>query len=156
MRRWPPLLWVFMYVASLFILIGGTGDGRPPFLIAGGVVALIVCGVSVYLATRGAADRPGHRSFDWALAGVALFYIAVAIAAGAAGPEYALAGIAAGIIPLTATALLVATARSKTTKQDGRLRDASADASADPFPGIGVDEDTELGETPQHSDARRN
>jgi hypothetical protein len=155
MRRWPPLLWVFMYVASLFILIGGAGDGRPPFLIAGGVVALIVCGMSVYLATRGAIERPNHRGFDWALAGVALFYIAVAIAASAAGPEYALAGIAAGIIPLTATALLVATARSKTIKQDGRLRDESADASADPFPGIGIDESTALGDTPQHSDARR-
>jgi hypothetical protein len=155
MRRWPPLLWVLMYVASLFILIGGTGDGRPPFLIAGGVIALIVCAMSVWLATRRAADRPGHRVFDWALAGVALFYTAVAIAAGAAGPEYALAGIAAGIIPLTATALLVATARSKTTKQDGRLRDASADAAADPFPGVGIDEGTELGETPQYSDARR-
>jgi hypothetical protein len=138
-----------MYVASLLILMGGTGDGRPPFLIVGGGVALIVCGTSVYLATRGAADRPSHRGFDWALAGVALFYVAVAIAASAAGPEYALAGIAAGIIPLTATALLVATARSKTTKHGGRLRDASADASADPFPGIGIDEDTELGETPQ-------
>jgi predicted MFS family arabinose efflux permease len=144
-----------MYVASLFILIGGTGDGRPPFLIAGGVVALIVCAMSVYLATRGMADRPHHPGFDWALAGVALFYVAIAIGASVAGPEYALAGVAAGVFPLTATALLVAAARSKTATQDGRLRDASADASGDPYPGIGVDEDTALGETPQYSDARR-
>jgi hypothetical protein len=153
MRRWPPLLWVFMYVASLFILIGGTDNGRPPFLIAGGAIALTVCALSVYLATRGHTDR--DRPFDRALAGVALLYLAMAIGASAAGPEYALAGIAAGVIPLTATALMVATVRSKTATRDGRLRDASADASDDPFPGIGVDEDTELGETPQYSDAWR-
>jgi hypothetical protein len=154
MRRWPPIVWPLMSIASLLILMGGTGNGRPPFLIAGGILALTVLGISLYLATRGLEDRPDHPGFHWAMAGLALFYILVAAAGGIAGPEYALAGLAAGVIPLAALGLIVATARAKTDKADSQLRDATAGDAEDPFPGLGLDDDTPLGDSPQISDAR--
>jgi hypothetical protein len=151
MRRWPPIVWPLMSIASLLILIGGTGNGKPGFLIAGGVLAAAALAVSIQLATRAQSDRPRHPALDWALAGVALFYVAIAAAASAAGPEYALAGLAAGVIPLAAIALLTATARQKTAATDEGLRDASADDERDPYPGIGLDSGTALGESPQHA-----
>jgi hypothetical protein len=59
---------------------------------------------------------------------------------------YVLAAAAAALIPVTAAALIVATARKK----------AAADSDhEDPFPGIGPDDDTPLGDTSEHSDAER-
>jgi hypothetical protein len=57
--------------------------------------------------------------------------------------------------PLTAVALLVATTRSKTVGADDARREAAADAEDDPFPGMGMDDHTPLGDTSQHSDAER-
>jgi len=57
-----------------------------------------------------------------------------------------LAAATAALIPITAAALIVATARKK----------AGADGDhEDPFPGIGPDDDTPLGDTGEHSDAER-
>jgi hypothetical protein len=53
---------------------------------------------------------------------------------------------------MTAVSLLLATVRSKTVSTDSGLRDRSGDA-ADPEPGIGIDDDTPLGDTSEHSDA---
>jgi hypothetical protein len=61
----------------------------------------------------------------------------------------------ASLIPYSAALLLVATARSKTVEAEGERRDASADADRDPWPGIGADDSTPLGDTPEHSDAER-
>jgi hypothetical protein len=85
--------------------------------------------------------------------GVTAFYVLCAIVAATAGPGYALAALAAGVIPLTALALLVASTRAKTADEDGRLQDRSAEAHDDPYPGIGMDDATPLGDTPEHSDA---
>jgi hypothetical protein len=152
MRIWPPIVWPLMSVGSLLLLMGGTGDGRPEFLIAGGILAGLVLLLSIYLATRGQSDRPWSRGMHAAMAGTALLYVAVAIAAGAAGPEYALAGLVAGVIPLSAIALMVATVRSKTAADRSGLRDASAGAHDDPYPGLGVDQNTPVGNTPERSD----
>ena len=118
MRRWPPIVWPVMSVASLLILIGGSGQLRPPFLIAGGVLAAAVLVVSLYLAIRVHSGGESHRRARWALAGVALSYVALAAAAGVAGPSYAVAALAAGVIPLSAVALLVATGRSTLDEPD--------------------------------------
>ena len=72
----------------------------------------------------------------------------------AAGGGYALAALAASLIPLTAGALLIATTRTKSVRAD-RMRDAAVADRKDPFPGIGMDDDTPLGDTPEHSDAER-
>jgi hypothetical protein len=66
---------------------------------------------------------------------------------------YGLAGLGAGVIPLTALSLLVATVRMKTVERGGAARDPTADAGDDPFPGIGMDDATPLGDTSEHSDA---
>jgi hypothetical protein len=153
MRRWPPIVWPVMSVASLLILMGGTGGGRPPFLIAGGVLAASVLALSLYQAVRADPDRPRHRGIDAALMGLALFYLALAAAAGLAGPEYAIAGAAAGVIPLAALAVGAAATRSKTVRTPQGLRDASAGDADDPYPAIGLDEGSALGESPEHSDA---
>jgi hypothetical protein len=47
---------------------------------------------------------------------------------------------------------IVATARAKTTPAGG---DASASEHEDPLPGLGADDTTPLGDTPEHSDAER-
>jgi hypothetical protein len=49
--------------------------------------------------------------------------------------------------------LFIATVRSKTAQSGGRLRDRSAEYDEDPYPGIGLDDETPLGDTPEHSDA---
>jgi hypothetical protein len=89
----------------------------------------------------------------WAIAGMVVFYVLVGLAASAAGIEYGLVGVAAGVIPLSAVALLLATMRSRTAESDGRLRDDSGDPDHDPFPGLGMDDQTPLGDTPDHSDS---
>jgi hypothetical protein len=76
-----------------------------------------------------------------------------AVAGATAGPRYAVAALAAAVIPMAALCLLLALMRSKTDESDGRLVDASAEQDDDPFPGIGFDSSTPLGDTPEHSDA---
>jgi hypothetical protein len=61
----------------------------------------------------------------------------------------------AGLIPLTAVALLTATVRAKTTRDGDGLGDRSAESDDDPFPGIGADSATPLGDTPEHSTVER-
>jgi hypothetical protein len=140
-----------MYIGSELILLGSTG--RPGMLIAGGALALTAFALSVYLALRRSPDHPRPPMFLWALGGVALFYVVAAAAASLIDPEYALPALAAGIIPMTAVSLLLATLRSKTVLADGHLQDLSAADNEDPFPGIGMDDLTPLGDTPEHSEA---
>jgi hypothetical protein len=97
-------------------------------------LALVVCGVSLYLALKGWPERPRPAIVVWAIAGVVVFYVPIGLAASAAGVEYGLVGVAAGVIPLSAVALLVATMRSRTAESDGRLRDDSGDPDQDPVP----------------------
>jgi hypothetical protein len=139
-----------MSLASLLILRGGTPKVSDALLIAGVALALVVLALSLYLAFAPWPGHPRRREMYWAIAGATFFYIAAAGAAALDGPEYAVAALAAGVIPLSALALIVATARAKTLAGE-RLRDASAAAHDDPYPGVGADEETPMGHTPEHS-----
>jgi hypothetical protein len=140
-----------MYVASLLILMSSTGGWR--LLILGGTLALAAFALSLYTATRGAPGRARPSLVYWSIGGVAVMYALLAAGAAIAGPEYAVAALFAAIIPMTAVSLLLATLRSKTVEKDGDLEDVSAAAEEDPLPGIGFDDATPLGDTPEHSEA---
>ena len=151
MKLWPPVLWLPMYVASELILLGS--HRRWSLLAAGGALMLIAFAMSLRLSLGKQQRGPRPRWFFWAIGGVALCYAVTAAVAGAAlGPTWALGALAAGVIPMTAVSLLLATVRSKTVNTDSGMRDRSGDA-ADPAPGIGMDDDTPLGDTSEHSDA---
>jgi hypothetical protein len=84
---------------------------------------------------------------------VVAFYVVCAVAAEIfAGWTAALATLLAGVIPLTAVAIWIAMARSKTVTQDGGRRDRSASDSEDPYPAIGIDDARPLGDTPEAHD----
>jgi hypothetical protein len=154
--RWPPVLWLCIAAGSLLLLIGYNGaDSNPPSLIAGAVLILAGAGGSVWLAFGRWGHRPRNRGVAWLVPATVAFYILCAIAALVAGGAYAIAAIVAGLIPFTAATLITATNRAKTVGEGGRTRDTTSEASDDPFPGIGADDETPLGDTPEHSDAER-
>jgi hypothetical protein len=155
MRRWPPIVWLGISIGSLAVLRGASGEWRPGLVIGGLVLMIGVLVTGVRWALRRSDGRPLHPAFYWAIGGTAAFYVLAAIAALAAGPAYAVAALAASIIPLAAVALIIATTRDKTTVEDGRLVDASAGAEDDPFPGIGLDQDTPAGESSELHDLDR-
>jgi hypothetical protein len=151
MKRWPWLLWLPVYVASELILLGS--HHRWGLLAAGGALMLGAFIFSLHLSLGRGQPGPRPRWFFWVVGGVALSYALVAAVAGVElGPTWALGALAAGVIPMTAVSLLLATVRSKTVSTTEGLRDRSGDAE-DPAPGIGVDEDTPIGDTNEHSDA---
>jgi hypothetical protein len=128
-------------VSSVLILAGSIGGVRKPLLIAGTALLVIDFLIAAYLALR-PGQGPMKPILAWAIAGLALFYVAVAAGAALAGPEYTLAALIAGLVPMTAACLWVATVRRKTTEGDD-----------DPYPGLALDDETALGDTPAHSDA---
>jgi hypothetical protein len=150
MRRWPPALWLFVYVASELILLGS--HGRWALLVAGGALALLAFLSALRLALRRHDRHPRAQWFYWAVGGVALCYVPSAIAASALGVEWAAGALAAAIIPMTAVSLLLAVVRQHTDVTENGLRDIAGDRD-DPTPGIGMDDVTPLGDTSEHSDA---
>ena len=112
MTRWPPLLWLPVYVASELILLGS--HRRWSLLAVGGALMLIAFAMSLWLSLG-------------------------------KGP------LAAGVIPVTAVSLTLATVRSKTVSTPWGLSDCSGDM-ADPAPGIGIESETPVGDTTEHSD----
>jgi hypothetical protein len=128
-------------VASLLIVVGSVGDIRPPWVIAGTVLLSAVFLVSAYLALR-PGQGPMSPILVWTIGGLAAFYLAVAGAAALAGPEYGVAALIAGLVPMTAACLWVAAVRLKT-----------AEGEEDPYLGLSLDDETELGDTPAHSDS---
>jgi hypothetical protein len=152
--QWPAVVWPLMSLASLYILIGTSGTWKPTAFVVGVVLALVTFGLALSMAIGPLRGRPDDRKLFWPMIALAAWYVALAAAAGLAGPWYAVAGLAAGIIPLSALSLMLAVARRKTVlTEDGRLVDASADREDDPFPGIGLDShDTQLGDTPERAD----
>ena len=76
-------------------------------------------------------------------------------AAAIADPSYALAALLAGFVLALAATLLVGLMRSKSVAGTGGSQDASRAASDDAAPGIGIDRETPLGDTSEHSDAER-
>jgi hypothetical protein len=155
LRRWPPVLWLLVYVGSIFILNGSNGDWDPLQLALGIGLAAIACALAVYLAV---GPWPGHGRPRWAgvlIGGVLAFYAICALAAAVfAGPAEAIATLLAGIIPMTGAALWVATARAKTraTASATPRRDPAAADSDDPFAGVGADDSRPLGDTPEAHD----
>lgn len=153
MRRkldtWPPTVWLAVYVSSLLVLMGSQ---RAELAVAGMGVLLIAFGIAIYLAVRPLPGHPPPKGFAPLMAGLAAFYIISAAAAAQLGPEYALAALLAGTVPATAATLTYATARRKTRMgEDGHLEDLSAEDRS-PFPGIGMDDKTPLGDSPELHD----
>jgi hypothetical protein len=136
-----------MSFASLLILMG-LGRFKPLPLALGILLAVITFGAAVRLATRRWEGGRPPPMVTWSLAGATAFYAVAALAAGLAGPQYAVAALLASVIPTTALSLLLATAGSKTVDSP----EASSEEADDPYPGIAVDRRTPLGDTPEHSD----
>ncbi len=77
----------------------------------------------------------------WTIGGLAVFTVALAAGAALAGPEYIVPALVAGLVPLTAACLWFAIVRRRTAKGDDG-----------PYPGLALDDETEMGDTPAHSD----
>jgi hypothetical protein len=156
MTRWPPLVWVLVFAGSLLLIVGYNGaDYNPEALIPGAVLVLTALGLSFFMAFGRWGHRPSPTGVSWLIPATAVFYVLCAGAALLAGGQYAVAAIAAGIIPLTAVTLLTATSRAKTVGSDDTRRETTAAEHTDPFPGVGMDDETPLGDTPEHSTAER-
>jgi hypothetical protein len=155
MTRWPPIAWLLVTAASLLIIVGVGGDENPQALIPGIVLALAALALSMYLAFGRWGNRPRATGLVWMLPALAVFYVVCAAVSLIAGAKYMIAAIGASLIPLTAVALLIATTRAKTVGSDDARRETTTGASEDPFPGVGMDDETPLGDTPEHSTAER-
>jgi hypothetical protein len=143
-----------MSISSLLILMG-LSEWKWDALGLGIAGAVGVFAIALYLATRRWDDRPRPRRFGLAIAGVVAFYLICAAAAAVADPTYAVIALLAGLIPASAVLLLAATMRAMTEGDEGHRVDPTSEASEQPAPGIGMDDDTPLGDTPEHSDAER-
>jgi hypothetical protein len=153
LRRWPPVLWLLVYVGSIFILNGSNGQWDPMQLALGTGLSAVACVLALYLAVGPWPGRARPRGTGPLIGGVAAFYAICALAAAIfAGPADAIATLLAGIIPMTGAALWVATARAKTRRGSARHRDPAAADSEDPFAGVGADETRPLGDTPEAHD----
>jgi hypothetical protein len=140
-----------MYVASELILLGS--HHRWGLLAAGGALALGALALSLWMSLAGGEQGPRPRWFVWPVVGVAFAYVVAGVAASRLGPTWAAGALAAGVIPLTAVSLLLATVRAKTVQTESGLRDASG-AGEDPYAGIGLDDATPLGDTSEHSEVQ--
>jgi hypothetical protein len=154
MRRWPPILWLLVYIGSLLILNGSNPDWQGEDLALGIGLTVIAFGGSLLLAFGPWRGRVRPGLLGWLVAGVGLFYVVCGVAAWVlAGPAYGIATLIAGIIPATAVALTVAAARSKTVPAGSRPDDVSIRADDDPLPAQGIDEERPMGDTPEvHGD----
>src|SRR5919107_5186192 len=153
LRRWPPVLWLLVYVGSIFILNGSNGQWDPLGLGLGIALALVACLLAMYLAVGPWPGRPRPEGTGLLLGGVGAFYGICALAAAIfAGPAEAIATLLAGIIPMTGAALWIATSRAKTPADAPRRRDPAAARADDEFPGVGADDSRPLGDTPEAHD----
>jgi hypothetical protein len=153
MRRWPAATWLLVFVASILILNGAHGRRDTGEVIAGIALALLAFAVASYLAV---GPFPGRRSPSVAgyalIGGVVLFYLVTAIVAWiSVGLGAAVATLLAALIPGTAAAAWLATTRTKTPRREV-TRDPAADDRDDPFPGLGMDDERPLGDTPEAHD----
>src|SRR5918997_6636076 len=107
MRRWPPIVWVMVAYGSLLILVGYNGaDLNPQALIPGLLLIVGAAGLSLYLAFGAWKERPRVTGVAWLVPATAVFYQLCAAAALSSGGKYAVAALVAGLIPLTAVALI--------------------------------------------------
>jgi peptidoglycan/LPS O-acetylase OafA/YrhL len=156
MKWWPPAVWVLVYVGSLLLLEGYDGSHFNPLALAFGIALILgAFALSCYLAFGRRRDRPAPRGLAWLIPATAAFYLLCAIFGLFAGGTYAIVALVAGVIPLTAATLIVATVRAKTSAEGREVRDAAAGDHRDPQPGMGADDSTPLGDTPEHSAPER-
>jgi hypothetical protein len=156
MIRWPPILWLCVFAGSILLLNGYDGARyNPEALIPGIVLVVAALAASLWLAFGRWGHRPQNRFMAWLVAATVVFYGLCAIGGLAAGAGYAIAAVAAGMIPFTAVTIMTAASRAKTAERGGDRRDTTAEESDDPFPSIGGDDATPFGDTPEHSDAER-
>jgi hypothetical protein len=140
MRRWPPIVWLVVSLGSELILMGSAG--RWYLITAGLVLGFAAYGVSAYLALGPWRGRPRPRWFFSAVGGGVALYVALGAIVGlTAGTNFGIAAVAAGLIPLTALNLVLATLRSKTVQSRDGVRDLSAERDEDPLPGMGMARD---------------
>jgi hypothetical protein len=154
LRRYAFTLWIPVFIGSVFILNGASPRLEPVQLSIGLALTLVPMVLGLYLAI---GPWPGHPRPSllarWFLGGTALVYLVLGAAALVwLDGRYAAATVLAGAWPLTAVALWIATARSKTVADGGRARDASVPADDDPAPGMGVAEERPLGDSPELHD----
>jgi hypothetical protein len=149
MRRFPAVLWLFVYVGSLLILNGSHGKWDPWQLALGIALPVIACGLALYLAAGRWDGRPKVRGSYWFISGTFAFYAVCSLAALLfLGLAEAIVVLLAGIIPMTAVAVWLAGVRAKTrARRDGVLIDDTADDHEDPFPGLGVEDRRPMGDT---------
>jgi hypothetical protein len=81
LRRWPPVLWLLVYVGSIFILNGSNGQRDPLELALGIALAAIACVVALYLAIGPWPGRPRPRGTGLLIGGVIASYGICALAA---------------------------------------------------------------------------
>jgi hypothetical protein len=148
--RWPPILWPGFIAASL-LLLTGIGMGGTWALIPGIVAAVVLLIMAVLAVTHYADARERPPELIAPVGGVLAFYAVCAVVALVAGVEYALMALLVGVFFGVAAALWATMVRGKTST--GTDADHVAAEEEDPFPGIGPDPSTPLGDTNQHSDA---
>jgi hypothetical protein len=147
LNKWPPSVWLAVYVSSLLVLMGSQ---RQELGVVGLAILLMAFGVAIYLAIRPLPGHPPPKGFAPLMAGLAAFYVISAIAASENGAAYAFAALVAGTIPATAAVLSYATARRKTWQRED-VEDLSVEDDS-PFPGVGFDDRTPLGDSPELHD----
>lgn len=154
LRRFPAAIWVAVYVASLLILNGSHGKTDPVELGIGIGLVLLSCATGLYLAFGPWPDgRPRPTTAYWFVGGVIAFYVICATAAWIfVGTAEGIATILAGVIPLTAVTLWIASARAGATRRDGELVEETAADDSDPLPALGADEVRPLGDSPEVHD----
>jgi hypothetical protein len=156
MKRFPALIWPLMSLAFILILMG-LSHWQWEEIVLGTLGALGVFGAAAYLSTRGhdQEGRPRPPRMGLAMGGIAAFYLLSAAAAAIADAKYAVLALLAGLIPASAALLLIATMRSKTAAGTTRPEDEQRATADDGAPGIGMDHETPLGDTTEHSHAER-
>jgi hypothetical protein len=154
MRRYPAFLWVPVYIGSLLILNGGHPGWDPVELAVGIGLVIIACALATYLALGRRAEGPPPGGLRWPIGGVAAFYVVTATLAGTfAGPGAGIATLLAGVIPLTAVAIWVAHVRQRTAvPAAGDPLELDEEDHRDPVPGVGLDSERPLGDTPDAHD----
>jgi hypothetical protein len=147
--RWPPAVYLLVSVGSIFASLGMLEH----WMLAVGVgLQVIALCIALVLALERRTNRPRPTWLLLVIAAVAAFYGITAVAASDLGIAYVVAALGAFLIPGTATALAVATARTETLEtEDGELVDLSREDRG-PVPRLGLDSSRPLGDSPDLHD----
>lgn len=154
LRRWPPAVWLLVSIGSLLLLQAGTGDSAIHWGLAvpGVLLATLAFGIACWLALGSWPGHPRPGWYPWAIVGALGAYAVIGIAGAIVDPDLGLAAFLAGIIPVTALALVLATIRGKTIPGEDGLEDRAVADHTDSTPGMGLDPSTPLGDTSQVPD----